>query len=44
MFFILLQIDPDYVEDTISISQYPLSAALACAKICTAFEEVWGVV
>ncbi|XP_031570785.1 ribosomal RNA small subunit methyltransferase NEP1-like [Actinia tenebrosa] len=37
-------IDPDYVEDTISISQYPLSAALACAKICTAFEEVWGVV
>ncbi|XP_014279182.1 ribosomal RNA small subunit methyltransferase NEP1 [Halyomorpha halys] len=35
---------PDYAEDTISISNYPLSAALTCAKFCSAFEEVWGVV
>ena len=39
-----VQVDIDYIEDTVAISQYPLSAALACAKICTAFEEVWGVV
>lgn len=34
----------DYAEDLISISKYPLSAALACSKLCNAFEEVWGIV
>ncbi|XP_073409083.1 ribosomal RNA small subunit methyltransferase NEP1 [Dendrobates tinctorius] len=34
----------DFAERCVSISQYPLSAALTCAKVCTAFEEVWGVV
>ncbi|XP_038208774.1 ribosomal RNA small subunit methyltransferase NEP1 [Zerene cesonia] len=38
------KIEVDYSEDTISISNYPLSAALTCAKLCSAFEEVWGVV
>uniref|UniRef100_A0A3Q2PIB1 EMG1 N1-specific pseudouridine methyltransferase n=1 Tax=Fundulus heteroclitus TaxID=8078 RepID=A0A3Q2PIB1_FUNHE len=33
----------DYTEQTVSISNYPLSAALTCAKMCSAFEEVWGV-
>ncbi|KAK2903329.1 hypothetical protein Q8A67_008042 [Cirrhinus molitorella] len=33
----------DYTEKTVSISNYPLSAALTCAKMCSAFEEVWGV-
>ncbi|KAJ1122365.1 hypothetical protein NDU88_000855 [Pleurodeles waltl] len=33
-----------YTEKTVSISNYPLSAALTCAKLCTAFEEVWKVV
>ncbi|XP_075071905.1 ribosomal RNA small subunit methyltransferase NEP1 [Mixophyes fleayi] len=33
----------DFTERSVSISQYPLSAALTCAKVCTAFEEVWGV-
>ncbi|CAH0387084.1 unnamed protein product [Bemisia tabaci] len=37
------QVKVDYGEDTISISNYPLSAALTCAKVCSAFEEVWGV-
>ncbi|XP_034945341.1 ribosomal RNA small subunit methyltransferase NEP1 [Chelonus insularis] len=37
------QVSTDYTEDTVSISSYPLSGALACAKICTAFEEVWNV-
>uniref|UniRef100_A0A672PJ95 EMG1 N1-specific pseudouridine methyltransferase n=1 Tax=Sinocyclocheilus grahami TaxID=75366 RepID=A0A672PJ95_SINGR len=32
-----------YTEKTVSISNYPLSAALTCAKMCSAFEEVWGV-
>lgn len=33
----------DYTEDSISVSSYPLSAALTCAKLCSAFEEVWNV-
>ncbi|XP_028665819.1 ribosomal RNA small subunit methyltransferase NEP1 [Erpetoichthys calabaricus] len=37
-------INVDYTEKMVSISNYPLSAALTCAKVCTAFEEVWGVV
>jgi len=35
--------EPDYVNETISISKYSLSAALVCAKITSAFEEAWGV-
>jgi len=35
--------DVDYTEESVSISQYPLSAALACTKIVSAFEEVWGI-
>jgi len=34
----------DYTEELFSISNYPLSAAIACSKLCSAFEEVWGVV
>lgn len=34
----------DYTEGLFSISNYPLSAAIACSKLCSAFEEVWGVV
>ncbi|CAO1411153.1 unnamed protein product [Diamesa serratosioi] len=37
-------LDVDYTEDTISISNFPLSAALTCTKLCSAFEEVWGIV
>lgn len=36
-------IDVPYVEETVAISQYPLSGALTCSKICTAFEEAWGI-
>lgn len=39
-----LQVDPEYTEKAISVSSYPLSAALTCAKLCNAFEEVWGIV
>lgn len=37
-------IQQDYTEDLISISKYPLSAALASTKLCSAFEEKWGIV
>lgn len=37
-------VDVDYTEGAFSISNYPLSAALACSKLCNAFEEVWKVV
>lgn len=43
-FLFLPQVSVDYTEKMVSISNYPLSAALTCAKITTAFEEVWGVV
>ncbi|KAL5017358.1 hypothetical protein ScPMuIL_006947 [Solemya velum] len=36
-------VDVDYTERSVSISNYPLSAALSCAKVCSAFEEEWGV-
>lgn len=37
------KIDVDFSEECISISKFPLSAALTCTKICSAFEEVWEV-
>lgn len=33
----------DYTEATHSISNYPLSAAITCAKLCNAAEEKWDV-
>lgn len=37
-------VNVDYTEGSFSISSYPLSAALACSKLCNAFEEVWKVI
>ncbi|XP_025421286.1 ribosomal RNA small subunit methyltransferase NEP1 isoform X2 [Sipha flava] len=37
------QIKADYAEETVAISNYPLSAALTCTKICSAFEDGWGI-
>lgn len=36
-------VNVDYHEEALSISSYPLSAALTCAKVCAAFEENWNV-
>lgn len=36
-------ITTDYTEENVSISNYPLSAALTCTKLCDAFEQAWGV-
>jgi rRNA small subunit pseudouridine methyltransferase Nep1 len=33
----------DYAEDSISVSSYPLSAAVVCSKLCNSFEKVWDV-
>ena len=33
----------DYTEKDVCIGNYPLSAALTCAKVTSAFEEAWGV-
>lgn len=33
----------DYTEENIGISNYPLSAALTCTKLCDAFEQAWGI-
>jgi rRNA small subunit pseudouridine methyltransferase Nep1 len=32
-----------YVEEQISVSSFPLSAAVVCSKLTTAFERHWGV-
>uniref|UniRef100_A0A0K8TM91 18S rRNA (pseudouridine-N1)-methyltransferase n=1 Tax=Tabanus bromius TaxID=304241 RepID=A0A0K8TM91_TABBR len=37
-------VNVDYIEGTISLSNWPMSAALTATKLCTAFEEVWGVI
>jgi len=36
-------ITTDYTEENISVSNYPLSAALTCSKLCDAFEQAWGI-
>ena len=36
-------IEVDYVDEEIAISSYPLSAAGVCTKMCSAFEEHWGI-
>jgi len=36
-------LEVDYIDQTISISNYPLSGAVVCSRICQAFENVWDV-
>ena len=33
-----------FKDDTISISNYTLSASVACGKFCNAAEDVWNIV
>lgn len=37
-------VDVDYTDEDYSISNYPLSAALTCSKLCSGFEEKWGII
>ena len=39
-----LQIDDAYVDEYISISQFPLSAAYALGRITNALEQKWGII
>lgn len=34
----------EYVDDKISISNYSLSASVACSKFCHAAEDAWDIV
>jgi len=34
----------EYVDEKISISDYPLSASVACGKFCCALEDLWDIV
>ena len=43
LIFFLGAIKTDYTEKDVCIGNYPLSAALTCAKVCSAFEEAWGI-
>jgi len=36
-------VNVDYTDTTISFSRFPLSASVACSKICNAFEKAWGI-
>lgn len=33
-----------YVDEKIGISEYPLSASVACGKFCCALEELWDII
>ena len=35
--------EADYVDECISISNYSLSGACVCSKVCFAFEQLWKV-
>jgi rRNA small subunit pseudouridine methyltransferase Nep1 len=37
------KVEVGYVDETISISGYPLSGSVACGKLMNAFESAWGV-
>lgn len=34
----------DVVDEKISISEYSLSASVACGKFCCSLEDLWGIV
>ncbi|KAL6058304.1 18S rRNA pseudouridine methyltransferase [Balamuthia mandrillaris] len=36
-------IEADYVEQEVAYSEFPLSASVACGKLCDAFEALWGI-
>jgi len=38
------KIDAPWVDEEISVSEYPLSAAYALGRITNAFEQKWGIV
>jgi rRNA small subunit pseudouridine methyltransferase Nep1 len=37
------KVDAPYVDTEVAVSEYPLSAAIVCTKVCSAFEKLWSV-
>jgi rRNA small subunit pseudouridine methyltransferase Nep1 len=37
------KVEVGYVDETISMSGYPLSGSVACGKLMNAFESAWGI-
>ncbi|KNE58206.1 hypothetical protein AMAG_05018 [Allomyces macrogynus ATCC 38327] len=33
----------EFIDEKIGISEYPLSASVACGKLCCAAEDMWGI-
>jgi len=31
------------IDDRVSLSEFPLSASVACSKLTNAFEELWNI-
>jgi len=38
------KVEVDYVEQQISFSNYPLSASVACGRLCNSFERMWNII
>jgi rRNA small subunit pseudouridine methyltransferase Nep1 len=38
------RVEVGYVQQQISFSHYPLSASVACGRLCNAFEKMWGII
>ncbi len=36
-------VNVDYMTDTVSISNFPLTAGIVCSRICDAFEKCWDI-
>eukprot|EP00056_Hartaetosiga_gracilis_P016824 m.5926 g.5926 ORF g.5926 m.5926 type:complete len:240 (+) comp4766_c0_seq1:55-774(+) len=36
-------LEPDYVDESVAVSKYAMSAAGVCGKLTDGFEEAWGV-
>lgn len=43
-YLMYIQIVTDYTDQNVKISNYPLSAALTCAKVTSGLEEIWGII
>ncbi|KAJ7548576.1 hypothetical protein O6H91_07G017800 [Diphasiastrum complanatum] len=37
------KIEPDYIDDLVAVSEYPLSAACCLGRICNALEQQWKI-
>lgn len=38
------QVKADYADEEVCISNYSLSGAAVCSKVCYAFEDAWNII